>query len=296
MYSKTLGPENARLLTTLVSQKRFIFAIVDARRISGKSYQATVVLLQRLKKAGWIVSLGAGKYAVVPLNAGNDAVPEVNQFVVARELVNDAPYYISHGSAFAFHQMHPGTCESVSVTTTRRISKRQVLNITYKFMTTKPTSIWGYRFYQIAPGEEVIVSDLERTIIDGLARPELCAGFISVITGLCSRKDDFDFGKLVFYARKIGNQAVAKRLGYLLELFQFGTSQVTDELQKSIDSKSYISLDPQSPPMGKYLARWRLRLNRDLEKTIKIANHVYVGSGHSFLVDRLVPEQIDKVL
>jgi predicted transcriptional regulator of viral defense system len=32
----------------------------------------------RLTKAGWLVKLGAGKYAIVPPSAGEEAVPEAN--------------------------------------------------------------------------------------------------------------------------------------------------------------------------------------------------------------------------
>jgi len=264
MYSKTLGPENARLLTTLVSQKHSIFAIDDACQILGKSYQATVVLLQRLKKSGWVVGLGAGKYAVVPLDAGNDAQPGVSPLVIARALIGDAPYYISYESACGIHQMFPSTNLSVFVTTTRRIPTRHVLKVSYKFITAKPTSFWGCRLVKVTPEDQVNVSDLERTIVDGLARPELCGGLSKVIFGLCNRKNDLDFGKMITYAKKMGNQAVAKRLGYLLEHYQLGTPHEIGELQASIGS-SYILLDPQSQPAGKYTARWRLRLNAEID-------------------------------
>ena len=78
LYSKTLGTENSRLFTTLAGQGRLVFSIDDAQQVTGKSYPATQQALLRLTKAGWLVKLGAGKYAIVPPSAGEEAVPEAN--------------------------------------------------------------------------------------------------------------------------------------------------------------------------------------------------------------------------
>ncbi len=99
--------------------------------------------------------------------------------------------------------------------------------------------------------------------LDGLARPELCAG-ISVTTGLWTRKDDLDWEKLIFYSQKLGNRAVAKRLGYLLELYGLGLSHI-ERRDNEMIGKSYALLDPILPSEGAYLARWRLRINIDTE-------------------------------
>ncbi|MDY6875906.1 MAG: helicase C-terminal domain-containing protein [Chloroflexota bacterium] len=49
------------------------------------------------------------------------------------------------------------------------------------------------------PYEQVTVSDLEMTVLDGLARLDLCAGTGQVATGLWIRQDDFDWNRLTFY-------------------------------------------------------------------------------------------------
>ena len=65
LYSKTLGTENSRLFTTLAGQGRIVFSIDEAQKVFGKSYPATQQALLRLTRAGWLVKLGAGKYAIV---------------------------------------------------------------------------------------------------------------------------------------------------------------------------------------------------------------------------------------
>lgn len=262
MYTKTLGIESARLLTLLASQGKFVFSIEDARQVTGKGYTAALHTLRRLSNAGWVVRLERGKYALVPLSAGGDAIPEANRLVIARELAGDAPYYISHDSALEVHNMLTRPVTRVTISTPRRLQTRTVLKVPYRFVTVKSEDMWGYSPVWVSPGEQVQVSDPERTFLDGLARPDMCAGVSEVVTGLLIRKDDLDWEKLTEYAQRLGNQAVAKRLGYLLEFYRLGTPQVLAGLQELV-GPSYALLDPSLPADGRFLARWRLQLNID---------------------------------
>jgi predicted transcriptional regulator of viral defense system len=264
MYPKTLGAESARLLTTLASQGKTVFSIEAARQASGKSYSAALHTLRRLTKAGWVVKLNPGKYAIVPLEAGDEAIPAANRLVIARELVNGAPYYISHDSALEVHNMLTRPVTTVTVTTSRRLLNRTVLRVPYRFIAAKPEKLWGHEPVWVTPDEQVQVSDLERTVLDGLVRPDLCAGVSEVATGLWMRKDDLDWEKLVSYTHRLGNQAAVKRLGYLLELFELAPEPALKSLHNLV-GPSYASLDPLLPVEGHYLARWRLRINLDPE-------------------------------
>jgi len=264
LYSKTLGKENSRLFTTLAGQGRIVFSINEAKKVTGKSYPATQQALLRLTKAGWLVKLGAGKYAIVPASAGEDAVPEANRLVIARELIGDAPYYISHNSAMEVHNMLTRPVIGVTISTLRRLKSRTILKVPYRFVTVGSKNMWGFALVWVLPGENVQVSDLERTILDGLARPDLCSGVSEVATGLLIRKDDLDWEKLGTYARRLGSQAVAKRLGYLLEFYDLGTPKIVAGLQELIGS-SYALLDPLQPADGRFLRRWRLQLNINAE-------------------------------
>jgi predicted transcriptional regulator of viral defense system len=109
-----------------------------------------------------------------------------------------------------------------------------------------------------------MVSELEKTILDGLARSDLCAGISQVATGLWQRQADLDWEKLADYVRRLGRHAIAQRLGYLLELYELGTPALIESLQSLVGS-GYTRLDPLLPAGGPYLARWRLRLNLEAE-------------------------------
>ena len=52
--------------------------------------------LRRLTRTGWLVRLTAGRYGIVPLSSGDETTPQVNCYVVARELLGETSYYIYH--------------------------------------------------------------------------------------------------------------------------------------------------------------------------------------------------------
>ncbi len=74
------------------------------------------------------------------------------------------------------------------------------------------------------------------------------------------RREDIDPGKLVDYALKINVGAVIRRLGFLLELFEMEASRELERLRERL-TMTYLLLDPIMPAEGKFLARWRLKLN-----------------------------------
>jgi len=264
MAKKTLGSTSAQLLTAMAEENQAVFSIAEAQEVLSSSYDVTWQVLRRLTRAGWLVRLTAGRYAIVPLSSGDDATPQVNRYVIAREILGKTPYYISHESAMDVHNMLTRPVAAVVVTTPRRMAKREILGVPYRFVYASPSALWGTEPTWVTPYEQVIVSDMERTILDGLARTDLCAGISQVATGLWLRKDGFDWEKMADYAHKLDRRAVIKRLGYLLELYGLGTPAVIKSLQGLV-TISYARLDPMLPDDGPYLARWRLRLNVEPE-------------------------------
>jgi predicted transcriptional regulator of viral defense system len=271
MNKKTLGKESAALFTGLAGQGKLVFAIEDAQEVTEKNYQATVQSLYRLTKAGWLVGLGSGKYAIVSPEAGSEVIPAANRLVIGRELVGDVPYYFSYDTALSLHNLITRPVVDVIIATPRRLQTKQVLKIKYNFITSKQADIWGTEFAWVSQGERVVVSDPERTIIDGLARPDLVGGVSEVAAALKIGANLFDWEKLMAYGKRFGTQAVNKRLGFLLELFDLTAQSKLDDLREAI-GPSYALLDPYLPDEGKHTSRWKLRINIDPDNLEKAAS------------------------
>jgi len=159
MPSKTIGPAGARLLTALAERDRPIFSVAEAQAVLGSDYDAVVHTLRRLQRAGWVVRLTAGRYAMVPLSSGSTSAPQVNRYVIMRELLAPAPYYISHDSAMDIHDMLTRPVTDVTATSPRRLAGRTILGIPYRFIYAPPAALWGHTPVWVTPYEQVAVSD-----------------------------------------------------------------------------------------------------------------------------------------
>jgi predicted transcriptional regulator of viral defense system len=54
-----------------------------------------------------------------------------------------------------------------------------------------------------------------------------------------------------------------------MEVYGIGTAADTDRLRQRL-TKTYLPLDPLLPASGRFLARWRLRLNVDPEELLAV--------------------------
>lgn len=265
VHSRALGKVEARLLASLASQDKSIFTLADARTVSGVSYAATRLLVSDLAKKRWLIRLTRGKYLIVPLSAGEEGEYSENWYVVAKNLIEPGPYYLSHYAALDIHEMTTQPVLTIYISTpTRRIPK-DILGATYRFVYVRPGDMWGIEDTWVTPNEQVKVSDLERTILDGLDRPQLCGGVGEVAKGLWTKRADLDYHKLADYARRSGRKSVAKRLGFLLEALGLGAPESLAALSRLVTA-SYTRLDPSMPACGRYISSWRIRVNVDTEE------------------------------
>jgi predicted transcriptional regulator of viral defense system len=72
-----------------------------------------------------------------------------------------------------------------------------------------------------------------------------------------------DEKKLRIYAAKIGNSAVAKRLGFMMDTL--GMGDVEALRTKAPLAPGFSPLDPTMPKRGKYNRRWGLLVNAEIE-------------------------------
>ena len=257
---KTLGNQAGRLVTELHERGKTIFSYDDVEDITGLSSKSSRSLILRMVNRGVVTRLKAGLFILVPFEMGREREYLGNPFVVARELYGTPDYYISHASAMEIHQMVTQPQLVVYTTTPKFLRSRIVLGTEFRFVRCKVEHFFGYADHWVTKTEKVQVSDLERTIVDGLKQPEYCGGFSEIAKGFWMRREDIDSGKLVDYALKINVGAVIRRLGFLLELFEIKASRELERLRERL-TMTYSILDPIMPAEGKFLARWRLKLN-----------------------------------
>jgi len=266
---RSLGGRGSFLLTTLAGREKNIFTVSEAQEVLKADKGTVMTLLSRLEDKKWVLRLVPGKYLIVPLSAGEEAEFTEDWFVIGKYLIEPAPYYFSYYSALSLHEMTTHPVMTLYITTSKRRKKAETLGATYRFVYSKPEKFWGIEEVWAKPTEKVKVSDIERAVIDCLSNPKLCGGISELAKGIWAKQGEIDFEKLFSYVERFNSKAVAKRLAFLLDLFDLSPKETRKKLKK-MTTTSFVLLDPSLPDKGHYQSKWRLKINLDPEELKEI--------------------------
>jgi predicted transcriptional regulator of viral defense system len=271
---KMLGPLAGHLIATLYSRNRPVFHFQEALEILGGRAPASKVLSQLIHN-GVATRLKSGVFRLVPFELGFEREYLGNPYIVARELIQGGhrgikeEYYLSHGSAFDLHQMVTQPQFIVYVSSPRMMRSRVIQGAEFRFVRCKVNDLFGITEMWVDKNEKILVSDLERTLLDGLKQPAYCSGLSEVAKGFSMKHQQIDPQKLIDYAVKLNVGAVNRRLGFLMELYNIGSRIHWDYLKTTL-TPTYQLLDPDLPAEGHHIAKWRLRLNIPQEELLAI--------------------------
>jgi predicted transcriptional regulator of viral defense system len=258
--SKTVGRQTAGLLAGLYDRAQTTFTLADAQEITGLSSHLASSLLHKAVRRGLVCRLKPGVFVIVPPELGSTSEYVGDPYLTAKRLTGGAPCFISHASAMEMHRMVTQPQLAVFASCSKRLRSRTVHGMEFRFVYLKPEHYFGTMKHWVTKQESVEISDLERTVIDGLRQPEYCGGVTEVAKGLWMRHRDMQVKKLVDYALRIRTGAVLRRLGYLLELYAIAPESELARLREAL-TETYAPLDPMLPGEGMHLRRWRLQLN-----------------------------------
>jgi len=216
-------------------------------------------LLHTLGRNGWLLRLRRGLYALSPdIFQG----PPLHEFELGMALADQAA--ISHWSALSVHGLTEQIPQEVFLTTTDTVTLPRdrrcagqvvdVLGHTFRFCREAEEQFFG--FQTIWRSEAAIrVTDPERTLLDGLARPQLCGDFGVVWQAFEQHLGQLNLERIVSYARRLGVTA-EKRLGWVLER-QGLTHSLLEELARS-PIRGYRPLDPTAERRGPCNSHWHI--------------------------------------
>ena len=137
---------------------------------------------------------------------------------------------------------------------------------TFRLKVTRPENFFGLK--TVWRGQSRVgVSDPSRTVTDLLDDPVVGGGMrhVSEMVAAYFNSDARADDTLRDYIRKLGNRAVFKRLGFLLETLGVIAPDLLAVCHVEI-SKGLSRLDPSGPKGGRIVKRWNLRVNLALEK------------------------------
>jgi len=265
---KILSYPVAFLLDKINGQNKKCFTIDEAYLLLSDSAKDNVKrMLSNMTKRGLLMRVKEGLYYLIPFEQdAKTFMPDWH--LIAEYLVNDVKHYIGYFSALQIHNLttQPNLREQIVVNKQIKPSTLFVKEIPFQFVYHNEKHFFGNKKTWIDSFNRVQCSDLEKTIIDCLFKPEYAGGITEITKAIYKIKDKIDYSKILQYAKRFDSQAVIKRLGFLLELLEIKHNAV-DELRK-FRTNSVVLLEPSYPKEGKTFSRWAIQQNIDTESIL----------------------------
>lgn len=253
----------ALLAKKLAEQGFRMFKNTDACKIAmdlGYKKGYTREILIHLLKAGWIEKMRHDLYALNDILLGSNPIHE---FEIATQMVKES--VISHFSAFHYHALTdqiPQTLYATVPTGTPlpRPKKGQgirVWGIKYCYTQIKKSQFFGHQRVWIGDAK-IAVTDVERTLLDGLIKPGHCGGIQEVLKSFQNNINRINVQTLMTYALEL-DTSIAKRLGWILDNLGIEKNILEPLLLKEFHG--YVTLDASGSKSGSYNKKWQIQEN-----------------------------------
>ncbi len=270
MKHKFISTQSNEILTYFNQMNKDCFDYSEAMiALPHSNESALKELLSDMVKRGLLMRLKKGLYYIIPYEQEAETfMPDWH--LVAENLTKGNKHYIGYYSALQIHNLitQPSLKEQIVVAKQMRPSTLKIKNTPFRCSNHNEKHYFGSKKIWIDSFNKVECSDLEKTFVDCLFKPDYAGGIVEVARAIYTSKDKIKFDKLLEYTGRFKSQAVIKRLGYILETLEI-ESGITKKLQKA-KTPSYVLLDTELPKSGKMISRWSIQQNLETE-TIKSA-------------------------
>lgn len=232
-------------------------SVEEAARILNVASSDAAKMLSRWAKKGWMSRVRRGLYVSVPLESRTAEVPLEDPWLVADRLFS--PCYIGGWSAAEHFDLTEQIFRTVLVMTVQKPRNRKldIKGTSFLLRTVSEKAMFGLK--PVWRGQvKISVSDPTRTVLDMLAEPAFGGGIRSVkdMLGNYLKSEYKDLRLLIDYGERIGNGAVFKRLGFLLEKTAPGEAEAIEACSKRL-TMGNARLDSKLNN-EKLISRWRL--------------------------------------
>ncbi len=252
-----LGKIDRRRLSEAIRGTKGSISVSEAAELLKVSASDAAKMLARWTNKGWLSRVKRGFYVPIPLESRTTDIPLEDAWVIAERLFS--PCYIGGWSAAEYWSLTEQIFRTIMVMTTQRPRNRKpILKGTGFMLRTIPEKamfglkpVWRKEI-------KVLVSDPTRTIIDMLSDPQLGGGIRPVVDIFKNymKSENRNMESLVDYATRLGNGAVFKRLGFLLEKFNPDEGKAIEACKFKL-TKGNAKLDPKLAG-NKLVTRWKL--------------------------------------
>lgn len=255
-YTATSLPEGRQRLTALVSGAGDVIRVDDAARLLDLDRDAAAKTLARWTAQGWLRRVRRGAYVAVSLDTLDSEHVLDDPWVLVPSLFS--PGYVGGRTAAEYWDMTEQIFNDIVVFTAKAVREKSQKHhgATFTLKHTAPEKLFGTKTVWRGRSK-VMVSDLERTIVDMLDDPAIGGGIQHVADCLADylRRKDRNDAQLLAYIERLGNGAVFKRLGFLAEDDE-SAAWLVEQCRARL-TKGNVKIDP-TLDCPRLVTRWRL--------------------------------------
>lgn len=257
------GSTIKKVISTLEAQGKRVFTVNEIAKILGVKESYAKVLVHRLQKAHWLNRTKKGVYQVIPSSYGDSLdvpIPSDPYYIASK---GAKIYYISHLSAAFLHGLTDQIPATVFISTPTKYHKKIEKQYNFKFVYI-PSKMLDFGCKEINyRGVKLIISDIERTIVDAVNKPKYTGGLPIVYEVIQRAKDEVNLRNLLIYALKIKKKTLLQRLGYLTELagYRWNSQEIASIRKIIMKTKAYLDPSTRRQRVAEYSAKWNLVIN-----------------------------------
>ena len=260
---KTISTPSAEVIRHFYNLNKPGFSLQEVfPLLKNSSREAVKKLMRDMVKRGLLLRLKDGVYWSIPYEqAAAEYFP--NWHLVAKYIVGDSDYYIGYYSAMEIHSLitQPALREQIVVNKQIKPSSLKIKGYKFQYIYHNKKHFFGTTDIWIDSFNKVKCSDLEKTFIDCLYKPDYAGGITEIAKALYKAREKIDYSKMFTYCKQFRAQSVIKRLGFLLELLNINTPFI-EQLQE-LKTKSYVLLEPSYEKNGKLIGKWSVQQNME---------------------------------
>ena len=267
------------IIKRFLSKNSFGFSFQDVvRDFPGKDPSHLARTLTDMVGKGMLSKITRDTYLIIPPQADPETyVPD--KFQLVKYIMRNKEYYIGFGSALKIHGLTLLINETTSHSEARLFEDRDYVvtnkqmkpairtfrGITYQFIKHHTTRFFGFESMWINQFEQVMVSDLEKTIVDSVTYPKFCGGIGEVGKALFLSKNRIDQDKLLYYLARHMNKSAKKRFLFLTDLLDLDWTTEHERMMKELGTGISL-LDSAGLDQGLIRRKFGLKINVDLNE------------------------------
>lgn len=248
-------PEGRQQLSRLVAGTGDVIQVDDAVRVLELDRAMAAKSLARWTNQGWLRRVRRGVYVSVSLDSLSSQYVLDDPWVLVPCLFG--PAYVGGRTAAEYWDLTEQLFNDIVVMTAQsvRAKHQQRHGVTFTLKHIQGHKIFGCKHIW-RRRTKVMISDLQRTVVDLLDDPAIGGGIqhVADCLGEYFKRKDRNDRSLIEYGERLGNGAVFKRLGFLAE--QRGEEALTLACLERL-TKGTVKLDP-ALECPKMVTRWRM--------------------------------------